>query len=99
MAKIFKIIETNRLMIRPLVMSDAKDYHKAELRSVNTMAPYWSWVDKNKTLEGTPVERLTGSFDLLKQSVMNLDFDCHFDCYDILPNHWRFLFLCQSILR
>jgi len=50
MAKIFKIIETNRLMIRPLVLSDAKDYHKAELRSVNAMAPYWSWVNKNKTL-------------------------------------------------
>jgi hypothetical protein len=32
-------------------------------------------VDKNKTLEGTPVERLTGSFNLLKESVMNLDFD------------------------
>lgn len=32
-------------------------------------------VDKNKTLEGTPVERLTGSFGLLKESIMNLDFD------------------------
>jgi hypothetical protein len=32
-------------------------------------------VDKNKTLEGTPVERLTGSFGLLKDSIMNLDFD------------------------
>lgn len=32
-------------------------------------------VDKNKTLEGTPVERLTGSFGLLRESIMNLDFD------------------------
>ena len=32
-------------------------------------------VDKNRTLEGTPVERLTGSFGLLKQAVLNLDFD------------------------
>jgi hypothetical protein len=32
-------------------------------------------VDKNRTLEGTPVERLTGSFGLLKDSIMNLDFD------------------------
>ena len=32
-------------------------------------------VDKNRTLEGTPVERLTGSFGLLKQSIMTLDFD------------------------
>jgi len=31
--------------------------------------------DKTKTLEGTPVERLTGSFGLLKESIMNLDFD------------------------
>ena len=31
--------------------------------------------DKNRTLEGTPVERLTGSFGLLKESIMNLDFD------------------------
>jgi hypothetical protein len=31
--------------------------------------------DKNRTLEGTPVERLTGSFGLLKESILNLDFD------------------------
>lgn len=31
--------------------------------------------DKTRTLEGTPVERLTGSFGLLRESVMNLDFD------------------------
>lgn len=31
--------------------------------------------DKTKTLEGTPVERLTGSFGLLKESILNLDFD------------------------
>lgn len=31
--------------------------------------------DKTRTLEGTPIERLTGSFGLLKDSVMNLDFD------------------------
>jgi len=31
--------------------------------------------DKTKTLEGTPVERLTGSFGLLKDSILNLDFD------------------------
>ena len=31
--------------------------------------------DKNRTLEGTAVERLTGSFGLLKESIMNLDFD------------------------
>lgn len=31
--------------------------------------------DKTRTLEGTGVERLTGSFGLLKESVMNLDFD------------------------
>ena len=31
--------------------------------------------DKTRTLEGTPVERLTGSFGLLRESIMNLDFD------------------------
>ena len=31
--------------------------------------------DKTRTLEGTPVERLTGSFGLLKESILNLDFD------------------------
>lgn len=31
--------------------------------------------DKIRTLEGTPVERLKGSFDLLKEGIMNLDFD------------------------
>ncbi len=31
--------------------------------------------DKTRTLEGTPIERLSGSFGLLKESVMNLDFD------------------------
>ena len=31
--------------------------------------------DKTRTLQGTPVERLTGSFGLLKDSIMNLDFD------------------------
>ena len=31
--------------------------------------------DKTRTLEGTGVERLTGSFGLLRESVMNLDFD------------------------
>jgi hypothetical protein len=31
--------------------------------------------DKNRTLEGTPIERLSGSFGLLKESIMNLDFD------------------------
>lgn len=31
--------------------------------------------DRTRTLEGTPVERLTGSFGLLKESILNLDFD------------------------
>jgi hypothetical protein len=31
--------------------------------------------DRTRTLEGTPVERLTGSFGLLKDSILNLDFD------------------------
>lgn len=31
--------------------------------------------DKTRTLEGTPVERLTGSFGLLRESIMTLDFD------------------------
>lgn len=31
--------------------------------------------DKNRTLEGTPIERLTGSFNLLKESIFTLDFD------------------------
>ena len=31
--------------------------------------------DKTRTLEGTAVERLTGSFGLLKESILNLDFD------------------------
>lgn len=31
--------------------------------------------DKTRTLEGTAVERLSGSFGLLRESVMNLDFD------------------------
>ena len=31
--------------------------------------------DRTRTLEGTAVERLTGSFGLLKDSIMNLDFD------------------------
>ena len=31
--------------------------------------------DRTRTLEGTPIERLTGSFGLLKESVLNLDFD------------------------
>ena len=31
--------------------------------------------DKNRTLEGTPVERLTNSFSLLKESIFTLDFD------------------------
>jgi hypothetical protein len=31
--------------------------------------------DKTRTLEGTPVERLSGSFGLLKESILNLDFD------------------------
>lgn len=31
--------------------------------------------DRTRTLEGTPVERLTGSFGLLKESIMNLDFE------------------------
>jgi hypothetical protein len=31
--------------------------------------------DKTRTLEGTTIERLTGSFGLLKESIMNLDFD------------------------
>lgn len=31
--------------------------------------------DKTRTLEGTAVERLSGSFGLLKESIMNLDFD------------------------
>jgi hypothetical protein len=31
--------------------------------------------DKTRTLEGTPIERLSGSFGLLKESILNLDFD------------------------
>jgi len=31
--------------------------------------------DRARTMEGTAVERLTGSFGLLKESIMNLDFD------------------------
>lgn len=31
--------------------------------------------DKIRTLEGTPVERLKGSFGLLKEAIFNLDFD------------------------
>lgn len=31
--------------------------------------------DRTRTLEGTPVERLSGSFGLLKESILNLDFD------------------------
>jgi hypothetical protein len=31
--------------------------------------------DRTRTLEGTPVERLSGSFGLLRESVMNLDFE------------------------
>jgi hypothetical protein len=31
--------------------------------------------DKTRTLEGTPVERLTNSFGLLKESIFTLDFD------------------------
>jgi hypothetical protein len=31
--------------------------------------------DRTRTLEGTPVERLTGSFNLLKESIFTLDFD------------------------
>jgi hypothetical protein len=31
--------------------------------------------DRTRTLEGTAVERLTGSFGLLKDSILNLDFD------------------------
>ena len=31
--------------------------------------------DRTRTLEGTAVERLTGSFGLLKESILNLDFD------------------------
>ncbi len=50
MVKIFKTIETNRLIIRPIDLSDAKSYHEAEIRTANTMAPYWSWVNKNKSL-------------------------------------------------
>lgn len=48
--KIFRIIETERLHIRPLVLDDAKSYYEAELRSSDSMAPYWSWVNKNKSL-------------------------------------------------
>lgn len=31
--------------------------------------------DRTSTLEGTPVERLSGSFGLLRESIFNLDFD------------------------
>lgn len=48
--KIFQMIETERLIIRPLILDDAKTYHQAELRSIDAMAPYWSWVNQNKTL-------------------------------------------------
>lgn len=46
----FKSIETNRLIIRPLMLDDTKDHHAAELRSFDSMAPYWSWVKRDKTL-------------------------------------------------
>lgn len=50
MAKALKMIETKRLIIRPLILDDAITYHQAELRSFDAMAPYWSWVNQNKTL-------------------------------------------------
>ncbi len=50
MPKILRLIETDRLLIRPLRLSDAAAYHEAELISSQDMAPYWSWVNKNKPL-------------------------------------------------
>jgi len=44
-------IETQRLIIRPLLLSDAHDYFDAEMASVKEMAPYWSWVNSNKSLQ------------------------------------------------
>jgi hypothetical protein len=48
---------------------------KASAKLAETRDRIGDIVDKNKTLEGTPVERLTGSFGLLRESIMNLDFD------------------------
>lgn len=49
MNKIFKKLITERLLIKPLTMKDAAVYHAAETDSSAEMAPYWSWVDKNKS--------------------------------------------------
>lgn len=50
MPKAFKSITTDRLIIRPLILSDAKVYHEAELASYFDMTHYWSWVNQNKPL-------------------------------------------------
>lgn len=50
MPQAFKQIMTKRLIIRPLMLSDAVVYHEAELASAKEMAPYWSWVNPNKSL-------------------------------------------------
>jgi len=50
MTKLFKKLVTDRLIIKPLILNDALVYHAAEIASVDAMASYWSWVDKNKPL-------------------------------------------------
>ncbi len=44
-------LETDRLVIRYLEPKDADAYFAGEMASVKEMAPYWSWVNPNKTLE------------------------------------------------
>lgn len=50
MPKAFKSITTDRLIIRPLILSDAMAYHEAEISSYFDMAHYWSWVSQHKPL-------------------------------------------------
>lgn len=50
MNQVFKNLITERLIIKPLTLEDAAAYHAAEIASSEVMAPYWSWVDKNKPL-------------------------------------------------
>ena len=48
---------------------------KASEKLASTRDAIGDIADRTRTLEGTPVERLTGSFGLLKESILNLDFD------------------------
>lgn len=50
MNKSFIRITTPRLIIRPLVLADATQYHHAELASVKEMSSNWSWVSPNKSM-------------------------------------------------